>query len=89
MRLKATKKNTNGSRGEGKYRVLLYSRRAALVNEFCFDPQENEITDLEEAEKFLRDTLTPCDFAAMTVTLVGEEGPDKLDFVQFDPSESE
>ena len=89
MRLKASKKNENGSCGEGKYRVLLYSRRASLVNEFCFDPQENEIAGLQEAEKFLRDTLTPCDFAAMTVTLVGEEGPDKLDFVQFDLGQSE
>ena len=51
--------------------------------------QQNEITDLEEAEKFLRDTLTPCDFAAMTVTLVGEEGPDELDFVQPDPGQSD
>jgi hypothetical protein len=89
MRIKASKKKENGSCGDRNYRVLLYSRRASLVKEFCFDPQENEVADLQEAEQLLCATLTPCDFAAMTVTLVGGEGSDKQEFVQFDLREAE
>lgn len=89
MRIKSSNQKENGSCGEGKYRVLLYSRRASLVNEFCLDPQKDKIEDLQAAEQFLRDTLAPCDFAAMTVTLIGEDGQDNQDFVQFDLGQPE
>jgi hypothetical protein len=57
MRIKTSKKEENGTCGEGKYRVLLYSRRASLVNEFCLDTQDNEVADMQAAEQLLRDTL--------------------------------
>jgi len=84
MRIRTKKNQINGSCGEGTYRVQLYSRRASLVNEFCLDTRENRILDLEAAEGLLRETLTPCDFADLTVALIGDEGSENENFLQFD-----
>lgn len=84
MRIKAARKNDNGTCGAGKYCVQLYSRRAALVTEFCLDAEENDIPDLAAAERLVRQTLTPCDFAATTVTLISDEGSNGQAILQFD-----
>lgn len=84
MRIKTGKKPDDGTYGEGKYRVQLHSRRAALVKEFCLDAKDNNLADLEAAEAFLRRTLAPCDFAATTVTVTSDEGSDKQETLQFD-----
>lgn len=83
MRINLGKKKVESCGGEGKFRVLLYSRRASLVREFCLDSRKDEVADLQDAEQRVRDTLTPCDFAAMTVTIVGEDGRDGQSIVQF------
>ncbi len=59
MRLRSGIKPNNGTCGDGKYCVQLYSRRASLVNEFCLDKQENNIADIEAAEELLRQTMAP------------------------------
>lgn len=84
MRIKTSKRPNNKTCGEGKYCVQIHSRRAALVNEFCLDMQDNNVTDLEAAEQLLRETLTPCDFASATVTVISDEGASNQSFVQFD-----
>lgn len=88
MRIKSSPKQNNGTCGEGKYCVQLYSRRAALVNEFCLDKQENNIADFEAAEKLLRQTIGPCDFASTTVTLISGEGTRDESILQFDPKQN-
>lgn len=85
MRLKSSSKQNNGTCGEGKYCVQLYSRRATLVNEFCLDKQENNIPDIEAAEELLRQTLAPCDFASTTISLIGGEGTNDETILQFNP----
>ena len=85
MRLKPSIKQNNGTCGEGKYCVQLYSRRASLVTEFCLDKQENNIADTEAAEKLLHETIGPCDFASTTVTLISDEGTSDESILQFDP----
>lgn len=85
MRLKSSKKQNNGTCGEGKYCVQLYSRRASLVNEFCLDKQENNIVDIEAAEKLLRQSIGPCDFASTTVTLISDEGTSDESVFRLDP----
>lgn len=85
MRLKSSIKRNNRTCGEGEYCVKLYSRRASLVNEFCLDKQENNIVDMEAAEKLLRRAILPCDFAATTVTLISGEGTNDESILQFDP----
>lgn len=87
MRLKSSAKQTDGTCGEGKYCVQLYSHRATLVNEFCLDKQENNIPDIEAAENLLRQTLAPCDFASTTVVLVGDQGTNDETILQFDPKQ--
>ena len=87
MRMKTSKKPNLGTCGEGKYCVQLYSRRASLVSEFCLDMQENNLLDLEAAEQLLRQTLSPCDFAATTVTLISDEGANDQTIVQFDTNQ--
>jgi len=84
MRKMTRKNQINGSCGQGNYRVQLYSRRAALVNEFCLDTRENRVLDLEAAEDLLRETLTPCDFADLTIRLIGDEGSDNESVRQFE-----
>ena len=59
MRIKATKKPANESCGEGKYCVQLYSRRAALVSEFCLDMQENNLSDLAVKVRGDADSSSP------------------------------
>ena len=86
MRLKSNKKPNNGTRGEGKYCVQLYSRRALLVNEFCFDKRENNIADFEAAERLLRQIMGPCDFASTTVTLTSDEETSDESELRFDPN---
>ena len=88
MRLKSSTKQSNETCGEGKYCVQLYSRCASLVNEFCLDGQENKIADIEAAEKLLRQTMAPCDFASTTVTLISGEGTDEESILQFDPTQN-
>jgi hypothetical protein len=84
VRLKSSTKQNNETCGEGKYCVKLHSRRAALVNEFCLDEQENNIADIEAAENLLRETFGPCDFASTTVTIISGEGTSDEHVVQFD-----
>jgi len=88
MRLKPSIKKNNQTCGEGKYCVQLYSRRASLVNEFCLDKQDNNIADIEDAEKLLRQTVASCDFAATTVTLISGEGTIDESILQFDPNQN-
>jgi hypothetical protein len=85
VRLKFSAKKKDETCGEGKYCVQLYSRRASLLNEFCLDKQENNIEDFESAEKLLRQTIAPCDFATTTVTLISDEGTGSEAILQFDP----
>ena len=85
MRLKSFAKKKNETCGEGNYCVQLYSRRASLLNESCLDKQENNIADIEAAEKLLRQSIAPCDFAKTTVTLIGDEGTKSEAILQFDP----
>lgn len=85
MRLISSFKQSNGTCGEGKYCVKLYSRCASLVNEFCLDRQENNIADMEAAEKLLREAIRPCDFAATTVTLISGEGTNDESILLFEP----
>lgn len=84
MRLKTNIEQDPVNCGEGNYRVQVYSRRASLIKEFCLDKQANNIADMESAEEFLRQTLTPCDFASTTVTLIGGEGTNDETFLSFD-----
>jgi len=86
MRIKVSRKQDDGSCGEGKYRVQVHSRRAALITEFCLDKHENKLADMEAAKSLLSDTLTPCDFAAATVTLIDDEGTNDQNILQFDLS---
>ncbi len=88
MRLQASLKKNNETCGEGNYCVQLHSRRATLVNEFCLDTKENSIANIEAAEKLLRETMDPCDFASTTVTLIGGEGTSEESILQFDPSQT-
>jgi hypothetical protein len=84
VRLKSSIKKTNGTCDEGEYRVELYSRRATLVDEFCLNKREHNIPDIEAAEKLLRQTMGPCDFASTTVSLICGEGTDDVSVLQFD-----
>ena len=84
MRIKTSNKQKDGTCGEGKYCVQMYSRRALLVKEFCLDAQENNISSMEGAEQLLRQTLTPRDFASTTVTSISEGGPNDQAVLQFD-----
>jgi len=59
VRLRSGIQPNNGTCGDGKYCVQLYSRRASLVNEFCLDKRENNIVDIEAAEELLRQTMAP------------------------------
>ena len=84
MGIKTSNKQDDGTCGEGKYSVQLYSRRAILVKEFCLDAQENNIADIEDAEQLLRHTLTPRDFASTTVTSISDEDQNGQTVLQFD-----
>lgn len=84
MRLKTNIEQNPVNCDENNYRVQVYSRRASLIKEFCLDKQANNIADMESAEEFLRQTLTPCDFASTTVTLIGGEGTNDETFLSFD-----
>jgi hypothetical protein len=54
MQNKMSKLQDDGTCGKGKYRVQLYSRRAALMSEYCLDAHENNLPSLEAAEHHLR-----------------------------------
>lgn len=86
MRIKVSRQEDDGSCGDGKYRVQVFSRRVALLTEFCLDKQENKVTDMEAAKSLLRDTLTPCDFVAASVTLTADAGTNEQTVVRFDLS---
>jgi len=84
VRLKSSIKKNNETCGDDKYCVQLYSRCASLINEFCLDKQENKIEDMAGAEELLRQTMTPCDFGATTVTLISGDGTKEETILQFD-----
>ena len=84
MAIKTSNKQDDGTCGEGKFCVQLYSRRAVLVKEFCLDAEENNIVDIEAAEQLLRHALTPRDFASTTVTSISDEGLNGQTVLQFD-----
>jgi hypothetical protein len=84
MGIKTSNKQDDGTCGEGKFCVQLYSRRAVLVKEFCLDAEENNIADMEAAEQLLRQALTPRDFASTTVTSISDEGLNGQTVLQFD-----
>lgn len=88
MRLRSSVKPGDGACGEGEYCVQLYSRRASLVSEFCLDKQDNQIANIEAEERLLRQTMSPCDFASTTVTLVSGEGTNEESRLQFDPRQN-
>ncbi len=88
MSLKLSIRQSNETCGEGNYRVKLHSRRASLVSEFCLNKKENDIPNIEAAEKLLRRTMGPCDFAATTVTLIDGEGTSEQSILQFDPKQN-
>jgi hypothetical protein len=88
VRLKSSIKKTNGTCDEGEDCVQLYSRSASLIDEFCLNKRENNIPDIEAAEKLLRQTIGPCDFASTTVTLICGEGTDDESVLQFDPKKN-
>lgn len=85
MRLKSSRKPNDGTCGEDKYCVQLYSRTASLVNEFCLDQRENNISDIDTAKHLVRHAVAPCHFATTSVTLIGDEGTSDETVVQFDP----
>jgi hypothetical protein len=86
--LKLRIKRPDDTCGEGNYCVRLHSRRASLVSEFCLDKRENDIPDIEAAEKLLRRAMAPCDFAAATVTLIDGEGTDDESVYHLDPRQT-
>ena len=84
MRVNASTKEDNSTCGEGSYCVKLYSRRAALISEFCLNAKENNLQDLKAAKEFLFEAMPPCDFASTTITLISDEGSDDQSTLQFD-----
>ena len=52
MRVNASTKEEDSTCGEGSYCVRLYSRRAALVSEFCLNAKEKDLPDLDAAKEF-------------------------------------
>ncbi|MCJ7591227.1 MAG: hypothetical protein MUO51_07730 [Woeseiaceae bacterium] len=84
MRLISSDKKNDGFCGEGEYCVQVYTNGAMLVKEFCLDKRANNIADIEAAEELLRTTLTPCDFAALSVTLMSCDGTNDQTILQFD-----
>ena len=83
MRFRSNKRRQEVGSDTGTYRVQLYSRRAALIKEFCLDAHENGLADMEAAEEHLRQTLPPTDSSALTVSLI-DESPDRHHYLQFD-----
>ena len=84
MDLRAKKKQDDGMCGEDQYCVQMYSRCATLVNEFCLDKSENNLQDISDAERLLRQSIKPCDSGSTTVTLISDERSDDQSIVQFD-----
>ena len=84
MNLKAKKKQDDGMCGEDQYCVQMYSHCAALVNEFCLDKSDNNLRDISDAERLLRQSIGPCDLGSTTVTLISDERSDERSIVQFD-----
>ncbi len=83
MRFGSRKRRQDVASDTGTYRVQLYSRRAALIKEFCLDARENGLADMEAAEQHLRQTLLPRDSASLTVALI-DESPGHHNYLQFD-----
>lgn len=83
MDFRAKKKQDDGMCGEGQYCVQMYSRCAALVNEFCLDKSENNLQDISDAERFLRQSIDHHDPGSTTVTLISDERSDDQSIVQF------
>jgi len=84
MDLRAKKKQDDGMCGEDQYCVQMYSRCATLVNEFCLDKSENNLRDISDAERFLRQSIGPHDLGLTTISLISDEGSDDRSIVQFD-----
>jgi hypothetical protein len=83
MRFRSNKRRQEVGSDTGTYRVQLYSRRAALIKEFCLDARENGLADMEAAEEHLRQTLPPPGSASVTVALI-DESPGHHNYLQFD-----
>jgi len=88
VRLKTSIKQAGSTCGDDSYCVQLYSRSAALVNEFCLDKRASNIADMAAAEELLRLAVAPCDFAATTVALISGEGTHDEVIWQFDPRQT-
>jgi len=80
-------KQSNATCGDGNYCVKVHSRRASLVSEFCLDKRENDVPNIEAAERLLRRTMGPHDFAETIVTLTDGEGSSNESILQFDPTQ--
>jgi hypothetical protein len=83
MRFRIRKRQPDATSCTGTYRVQLYSRRAALIKEFCLDAREYDLANMEAAEEHLRRTLPPTDSSSLTVALI-DERPDRHNYLQFD-----
>ena len=84
MDLREKKKQDDGMCGEDQYCVQMYSRCAALMNEFCLDKSENNLQDISDAEQLLRQSIRPCDLGSTIITLISDERSDDQSIVQFD-----
>lgn len=84
MDLRAKKKQEDGMCGEDQYCVQIHSRCAALVDEFCLDKSDNNLQDISDAERLLRQSIMPRDLGSTTVTLISNERSDDQSIVQFD-----
>jgi len=86
--LKLRIKRRNEPCGDDNYCIKIHSRRAALVSEFCLDKRENDVPNIEAAEKLLRQTIGPYDFVDTTVTLIDGEGSNDESILQFDTEQT-
>jgi hypothetical protein len=84
MRFISNSKRHDGFCAEGEYCVQICTKGAMLVKEFCLPMQANNIPNIEAAEELVRTTLAPCDFAALSVTLVSGEGTEDQNILQFE-----
>lgn len=84
MRLISSNKKHDGFCADGEYCVQICTKGGKLVNEFCLAKRANNISNIEAAEELMRTTLAPCDFAALSVTLMSGEGTNDQTIVQFE-----
>ncbi len=77
-----------GRGGSQQYCVQLYSADASLTKEFYLDAHEYGLPDLAAAERYLRQTLTPTDFARHVSLISGDMLHDKA-ILQFELAKEE